>query len=295
MKLSEIPGAEFTPQKDLKSGTTFRLEATADYLEVKTIEALQTALPLLHSQNTPYLILGWGANQILPPRYPGVVIHLDFYHDEAELSVARDLYTLPASLGLNYLTAHAVKFGLKGWEVFTGIPASLGGAIYMNAGTNLGEIGDLVTEVTLVTPAGNLRTEKIHKGSFSYRKNYFVGPGEVIVGAKLKHLGLDELIPEKIKSYLEYRKTTQPLATKNCGCVFKNPMKEMPAGKLIDLLGLKNLKVGGLKVSSKHANFVENHGESNWDHFRTLTETIKFEMDVFYGIEFELEVKIPYP
>jgi UDP-N-acetylmuramate dehydrogenase len=295
MNLFGISDAAFTQQKNLKSATTFRLESVSDYLEVKSVDALQRALPILTQNKTPYIVLGWGANQILPPRYKGVVIHLDLPFDASTFEKSRDSYSLPASLGLNLLTGHAVKFGLKGWDVFTGIPASLGGAIYMNAGTNLGEIGALVTEVSLVTPAGKLRVEKMDEKSFAYRKNFFVGPGEVIVGAKLKHLGLDPEIPQKIKSYLEYRKTTQPLATKNCGCVFKNPMKELPAGKLIDLLGLKSLECGGLQISSKHANFIENHGESSWDHFKTLTETIKFEMDVFYGIEFELEVKIPYP
>lgn len=134
----------------------------------------------------------------------------------------------------------------------------------------------------------------IHDKSFSYRHNHFVKPGEVIVEATLTHFGVDETIPQKIKDYLEYRKRTQPLATKNCGCVFKNPAKELQAGRLIDLLGLKGFAVGPLRISPKHANFMENTGGANWDHFSSLLEVIQVEMDHFYGIEFELEVKIPY-
>jgi UDP-N-acetylmuramate dehydrogenase len=248
----------------------------------------------LNQSKTPYLVVGWGANQILPAVCAELIIHLDFNFDSSYLETQKDEYLLPASLGINHLTSHAVKFGLKGWDVFTGIPASLGGAIYMNAGTNLGEIGKLVKSVRLMDQQGQIRSEQISEKSFSYRKNHFVKPGEIIVDATLVHLGIDGSIPQKIKDYLEYRKKTQPLATKNCGCVFKNPLKDLPAGKLIDLLQLKGVGIGDLRISPKHGNFMENSGKASWDQFESLVELINFEMDHFYGIEFELEVKIPY-
>lgn len=293
-EVNKIEGCYFHPDHDLTSYTTMRLASRGNLIEVKTVEALQKLLPLLCKNKKEYLVVGWGANQILPAVCDKVILHLDFSFDQSYLETHRDEYTLPASVGLNYLTAHAVKFGLKGWEVFTGIPASLGGAIYMNAGTNLGEIGTLVKKVQLVTSQGDLREEVISSKSFSYRHNHFVKDGEVIVGAVLNHHGIDSDISQKIKDYLEYRKKSQPLATKNCGCVFKNPHKELQAGRLIDQIGLKGLTVGGLRVSPKHANFIENTGSSNWDQFQTLVGIIKSNMDHFYGIEFELEVKIPY-
>jgi len=293
-KLKEISDLEFHQDYDLTAFTTMRLNSRGDLIEVKSIESLQKLLPLLNAYTKKYLIVGWGANQILPAKCEDIVIHLDFPFDQNYLDDLRDEYVLPASIGLNHLTSLAVKFGLKGWEVFTGIPASLGGALFMNAGTNLGEIGSLVKSVILVTKEGSLRSEDIHSKSFSYRHNHFVGPGEVIVGATLIHNGTDSAISQKIKDYLEYRKKTQPLATKNCGCVFKNPYKEFQAGRLIDLMGLKGLSVGGLRISPKHANFIENTGTSNWDQFESLVNIIKSNMDHFYGIEFELEVKIPY-
>ncbi len=292
-ELTLIPDCEFFPDRDLSSLTTFKLASRADYLEVKSVAALQKVVPLLHKYKKDYLVLGWGANQILPATSDKLVIHLSFPFDNKYLETLRDEYVVPASLGINHLTGHAVKFGMKGWEVFTGIPASLGGALYMNAGTNLGEIGNIVKDVTLVTTAGHLRTEIMNSESFTYRHNHFVKPGEIIVGATLKNQGQDPALPQKIKDYLDYRKTSQPLATKNCGCVFKNPCKEMQAGRLIDLLGLKGLSVGGLRVSPKHANFMENTQNANWDDFRALVDTINLEMNHFYGIEFELEVKIP--
>lgn len=293
-ELASIEGIDFFPQKDLTSFTTFRLASVGDLVEVKSVESLQKLLPLLNRHNKQYLVVGWGANQILPARCEKLVIHLVLPFDQHYFDLIRDEYDLPASVGLNLLTSHAVKFGLMGWEVFTGIPASLGGAIYMNAGTNLGEIGSLVKSVTLINKDGRIREESINEKSFSYRHNHFVKSGEIIIGAKLFHRGTDAAIPQKIKDYLEYRKKTQPLASRNCGCVFKNPYRDLQAGRLIDALGLKGLKSGKLKISEKHANFVENQGEANWHQFEALVGAVKFQMDHFYGIEFELEVKIPY-
>jgi UDP-N-acetylmuramate dehydrogenase len=293
-ELQLIADCAFISDQDLTSYTTMRLASRGNLLTIKSVPALQKILPLLHRYKKSYLVVGWGANQILPPVCDDIVIYLDFPFDLTYLDTLRDQYILPASVGLNYLTAHAVKFGLKGWEVFTGIPASLGGAIYMNAGTNLGEIGSLIKSVQLVGKDGFFREEILNPQSFSYRHNHFVREGEVIVGATLSHKGTDSAISQKIKDYLDYRKKTQPLTTKNCGCVFKNPHKELQAGRLIDLIGLKGLLIGGLRVSSKHANFIENNGSSNWDQFQSLVNIIKSNMDDFYGIEFELEVKIPY-
>jgi UDP-N-acetylmuramate dehydrogenase len=289
-----IEGLNFQSQIDLTSYTTFKLKSVGDLVEVQSIEALQKLLPVLKNFKKEYLIIGWGANQILPSQCEDLIIYLNFSFDKNYLESDREEYFLPASLGLNYMTAHAIKFGLKGWEVFTGIPASLGGAIYMNAGTNLGEIGSLVKSVQLVTPDGILREEKMTAKSFSYRRNHFVEKGEVIVGATVIHGGKDFSISQKIQDYLEYRRQTQPLTTKNCGCVFKNPMKEMPAGKLIDLLQLKGIGSSQLRISPKHGNFMENSGQATWDDFQKLLKLIQFEMNTFYGIEFELEVKIPY-
>jgi UDP-N-acetylmuramate dehydrogenase len=292
-KIAQIQGCDFYPDRDLTSYTTMRLSSKGDLVEVKTIDGLKELLPLLTAHSKKYLVIGWGANQILPAKCQEIIIYLDFPFDLAYLDVVREEYELPASLGLNHLTSHAVKFGVSGWEVFTGIPASLGGAITMNAGTALGEIGALIKKVKIVTKQGDLREEVIGAGSFSYRHNHFLNDGDVIVSATMVRNDLRPEISQKIKEYLEYRKKTQPLASKNCGCVFKNPSKELQAGRLVDLLGLKGLTKGGLRVSPKHANFIENNGASTWDQFYGLVSIIKFNMDHFYGLEFELEVKTP--
>ena len=108
----------------------------------------------------------------------------------------------------------------------------------------------------------------------------------------MKHLGIDENIKTKIKDYLEYRKTTQPLTTKNCGSVFKNFDQKYKAGQTIDTIGLKNFGYENLKVSSKHANFVENYGEATAEQFKTLVDCLKIDMERYSGRKFVLEVKV---
>jgi UDP-N-acetylmuramate dehydrogenase len=293
-EIKSIDELEYHQDIDLTSYTTFRLKSRGNLIKVFSLQALREILSLFQKFKKKYLVIGWGANQILPSECDKEILLLDFPFDKNYLNTVRDEYEFPASVGLNILTSHAVKFGLKGWEVFTGIPASLGGAVYMNAGTNLGEMSSLVTSVTLMNGDGFLREVSITKESFSYRRNYFVEAGEVIVSVKLKHFGQSEEISSKIKNYLEYRRSSQPLSTKNCGCVFKNPLDGFQAGRLIDLIGLKNLKSGDLQVSPKHANFMENSGNANLNDFSTVVNTIRFYMNTFYGLEFELEVKIPY-
>jgi len=293
-EIKKISGLSFHPLEDLTSYTTMRLKSIGDLLIVNNKSALKESLRIIKKFDRDYFVIGWGANLILPPVNKALIIHLDFSFDLSELNDVKEEYILPASLGLNHLTSHAVKFNLVGWDVFTGIPASLGGAVYMNAGTNLGEIGSLIKSVLVITRSGEEKEIILNEKSFSYRKNHFLSEGDIIVEVVMKNLGSDSSVCERIKAYLELRRKTQPLATKNCGCVFKNPGKKLQAGRLVDQIGLKGLSFGGLVISPKHANFIENRDLSDWYQFSTLTETVKFYMDHFYGIEFELEVKIPY-
>jgi len=286
-----IEGVECRWNADLTTYSTFRMKSQGNLLTVKSVPALSLLLPLLNQHGVSWRPLGWGANQVLASIEKDLLIKLDLPFDPNTFETPRDHYFLPASLGLNLLTAHAVKFGLKGWESLTGIPASLGGAIFMNAGTALGEIGSLVESVNLVNEQGVERVQKIDANSFSYRKNHFVRSGEFIVAATLRHNGQDTSIPEKIRQYQEYRRQSQPLATKNCGCVFKNAAPTKQAGRLIDLTGLKGLAVGALRVSHKHANFMENTGTANADDFFELTRLINQQMRLHWGVQFELEVK----
>ncbi|MFZ4712978.1 MAG: UDP-N-acetylmuramate dehydrogenase [Bacteriovoracaceae bacterium] len=290
--LSTHPDLDFKTDIDLTRYSTFKMKATGNLIQVKSLDGLIYAIKNLNQLGCTYRVIGWGANLVLEENPIDILIKLDFEWNSEDFSKPHDEYDLWASTPLNVLTSHAHKFGLKGWEVFTGIPASLGGAIFMNAGTNLGEIGNIVKEVTLLTKLGELKVVPIGPNSFSYRENHFVGPGDIIVKAKLKHLGIDSTIPELIKNYLSMRNSTQPLSEKTCGCVFKNFSKDHRAGQMIDLMGFKGLSYNGLRVSHKHANFMENKEEASASDFHFLSRFIISELKLSLGIEFELEVKI---
>ena len=295
--LEEIVGGitdvRLDPDCDLTKFSTMRLKSRGDLIHVESVGALKSLLPKLTGSGIPYRLLGWGANQLLPEKASGVFIKLDFPFDrEGCLSRPLDEYRLPASVSLAVLTSHAVRHGLKGWEVFTGIPASLGGAVYMNAGTSLGEIGSLVKEVVLVGPDGKERCVTVDKNSFSYRTNHFVGPGDVIVEVRLVHDGLDPKISEIIKKYLKKRSETQPLGSLTCGCIFKNNSPTCTAGRYIDIMGLGGLRFKDVAVSEKHANFLENRGVATAQDVKDFIGIIKDELELNYGTLFETEVKL---
>jgi UDP-N-acetylmuramate dehydrogenase len=289
--LAKIPNVVLHLNCDLTGFSTFRLKSFGDLAVIQDVDSLKLVLALLKRHSRSYRLIGWGANQVLATVEKDFLIKLDLPSQERALETYRESYDLPASIGLNHLTSHAVRFNVGGWEVFTGIPASLGGAIAMNAGTALGEIGSLVRSVEIMNSLGELRTEVITPQSFSYRKNHFLLPGDVVISARLGNKGFDPTIGQKIKDYIAYRKKTQPLATKNCGCVFKNYDQNFKAGKFIDQSGLKGLSVGALSVSTLHANFMENKGQASYDDFCELTRLINQQMKLHWGIEFELEVK----
>lgn len=278
-------------QVNLEKYTTIKLGNIGDLVEVKSIDALKELLTKIKEQKFNFRIVGWGANQVLHTTDKTLFIKLDFHFDKSYLQKLQDRYVLPASVGLNQLTATAIKHGLKGWEVFTGIPASLGGAICMNAGTSLGEIGSLIEEVQVLKTNGDIYTHKVGRESFSYRHNKFLKTDEIIIGATIKHLGIDKSIGQTIKEYLQYRKNTQPLGSKNCGSVFKNN-PNFRAGQTIDSLGLKGFGNGEISVSMKHANFIENHAGAKSEDFLELVDCLKEEIERCSGQKFELEVKI---
>jgi UDP-N-acetylmuramate dehydrogenase len=160
----------------------------------------------------------------------------------------------------------------------------------MNAGTNLGEIGSIVKEVRIITKTGTEKLIMIDKKSFGYRKNNFIIEGDIIVEARLIHFGIDETISQKIRDYLEMRNRTQPLKESTCGCVFKNHETSL-AGKSMDLLGLKGFTYKNLQVSLKHANFMENKGDSSCEDVIEMITILKAELKLQYGISFETEVE----
>lgn len=299
-KFEALEGVEVLIDAELTKFSTMKLSCHGDLIKVSKVNSLKELIRELKDQGINYKLIGWGANLILPKKPDFVFIKLDLPFDKTMIDPEKDTFSLPATAPLNVLTSIATKHGFSGWEVFTGVPASLGGAVFMNAGTNLGEICELVRDVTLLRKNGELETIKIDENSFSYRKNHFVKDGDVIVEVTLFHKGKDPNIGPLIKDYLKKRTETQPLREKTCGCMFKNQSLKVEdaeltcrAGLYLDIIGLKGLNQGQMRISPMHANFMENRGNCSSDEVRKLVDTALEELEFHYGVKFETEVDLP--
>ncbi len=293
-KLSHL-NLEYEQEKDLTKFSTMRLKASGDLITVFDINSLKELLIILKNEKIDYLILGLGANTLLKEDADKIYIQIKFPFSKESLVDNGENFILPASVKLSTLTSFASKNNLKGWEVFTGVPATLGGAVFMNAGTSLGEIGSLAKKVWTVTRDGDLLEHEVNEESFSYRKNNFLKAGEVVYQVELLNLGKDDKVSEVIRNYLRKRNDSQPMQKWTCGCVFKNSSfksQTCPAGKYIDILGIKGLTVADMMISNVHGNFMENTGSATKSDVLKLIELAKDELYLQFGIEFELEARI---
>ncbi len=287
-----LKDAELLEGIDLSKYSTIKLKAKGNIIIVKSLQTLKDLLPLLSKNKINYRVLGIGANQVLSGGSDLYYLKLKFDFDQKYLENIQEEYTLPASVPLSLLTNHAKQFSLKKWDLMTGIPATLGGAVFMNAGISQGDISEIVSKVKIVKIDGSLKEVSIDDSSFSYRKNHFIEPGEVIFEVVLKNLGTQSDIKSQIETYIRNRDQTQPWKQKTCGCVFKNYSKTCRAGQYIDILGLKGLTYKGLKISNLHGNFFVNFGEAKTEDFIYFVKLIQEELYLQYGIKFELEVQL---
>jgi UDP-N-acetylmuramate dehydrogenase len=188
------------------------------------------------------------------------------------------------------LLLRTVRQGLAGIECLAGIPGTVGGGIRMNAGGKFGDIGAVVTKVQVMDHEGTVFDRLKDDLVFEYRSTNIAA--KFILGATLE---LEEEDPERImaktKEIWMYKRNSQPLNTKNAGCIFKNP-RGLSAGALIDQAGLKGLRVGGAEVSQKHANFIIAHPGCKADDVQRLVKVIREKVYEKNEITLESEVKV---
>lgn len=281
------PDIDYRENIDLAKFSTLKLQSFGNVFIVKSVCALKDLIKFLKRNNYGYTLLGLGANQVLNAQH--IYIKLKLQKDN-KLDTYQDEYKLSASVNLNQLSSCARKFNLDGWQVITGIPATLGGAIAMNAGTRAGEIKDILKSIDILRSGEDVETITSNDSLFKYRGNNFLQRGDIILGATLIHKGQKEGVKGQINNYLDKRKKDQPWGSANCGCVFKNS-NLISAGMAIDLLGLKGFEFNGLKISDIHANFIENTS-GTYEDFKQLITFIDYQLETFFGCKFELEVKI---
>ena len=271
--------------------TTLRVGGPADlYLEPASDEDLAEVLAFSREHGQPVLLIGRGSNLLVKDGgFRGVVICLAHPHF-SQIKAAGDRLHCGAGARLKAVAVEAKRSGLAGFEFLEGIPGSLGGALRMNAGAMGGAIFDMVESVRVMGVDGKVQDRKAAELGSAYRNC----PGlkeHVALAAVLRgHPGQREAIEQRMNDYSRKRWQSQPAAP-SAGCIFKNPAA-VPAGKLIDELGLKGTRVGGAVVSAEHGNFIVNDGAASASDILDLIEVIRQRARAERGIELETEVQI---
>jgi len=287
--LGEIRG-EVRFKEPLSFHTSLRMGGSADIFVVpQDTEDIRHALMFAEREQLPVAVLGGGNNLLVRDRgIRGVVLKLEGCLGRAEFHGEEAVAGAGASL--SSLIREAAMLNLGGIESLVGIPATVGGALAMNAGTPDGCIGDFVSAVYYLHPDGTLGEFK--PGSGTTHRAFHAPAGAVLVGCRLQlHRRPQAEIQKDIKQRLKVKKSTQPLALASAGCVWKNPGTEL-AARLIEKAGLRGKRINGAEVSSKHANFIVNRGGAMAADVLALMEMTQERVHAHSGVLLEPEIRI---
>lgn len=272
--------------------TTWRIGGPADlFIEPAGVEELAFVLRYLREQGVPTAVIGNGSNLLVADSgVCGAVVKLGTRMGRIEVEGTR--IRAEAGARLARVAGAAMRVGLSGFEFTTGIPASVGGAIMMNAGAHDRSMADVVGRVTVLDTAGRLMTCTAQECGFGYRQTVLQREGLIVVEAALRGTPRNPAeIREEMGELLRRRRCVQPLEYPSAGSVFKNPPGDA-AGRLIDRAGGKGLRVGDAEVSIRHANFIVNLGSAKARDVRELIARVRELVAARFGITLELEVKL---
>lgn len=291
--LAEILGCESRKYEPMSKHTSFKIGGNADvYIKVNNLSKLSTILKECQASDVDYMILGNGSNLLVSDDgIRGVVIRLD--GDFRKITLLDDTTIFcGAGATLAYLCKFALNCGLSGLEFAWGIPGTVGGAVFMNAGAYDGEMKDVVHSVSHISPSGEIgRTEKENL-NFGYRTSVYRSNNMIITGVTLKlKKGNPDEIRAKMDYYMSRRSTKQPLEYPSAGSVFKRPEGNF-AGALIEQCGLKGKTCGGAQVSEKHAGFIINKSNATSKDVRDLIGEIQKTVSEKTGYSLECELII---
>ena len=272
----------------LSRHTTWGIGGPADfYIEIHSRAELAALRRWARDRGVPLTPIGQGSNLLVADAgVRGGVVRLRGEFEEIRFE--GDVVHVGAGAPLPRLSRQAAERGLTGAEPLCGIPGTLGGGLRTNAGTPEGDLGTLVESVELMDETGNTQTRSRADLRFGYRRAEL--GGQWVLSARLKlRPGDGNDILSSVEKQLARRAERQPLGTKNCGSVFKNPPGDF-AARLIEAAGLKGHRVGGARVSPKHANFIENTDNASAADVRRLIALIQKTVRDRFGTDLELEV-----
>ena len=275
---------------DLRNYTTYKLEGkVACVYFPEDVTELEKLILKLKKENIKYKILGNGSNLIISSKYDGVLIKLENFD---KLVIDGNIVTVGSGYMLPKLALECAKKNLSGLEFASGIPGTIGGAIYQNAGAYGNQMDKVIKSVTVLDNQGNIKKLNKEELQLGYRDSILKHENLICLEVMLE-LKLDsyENIKQKMHDNLLNRKEKQPLEYPSAGSVFRNPLG-YSAGKLIEDAGLKGFKVGDAMVSLKHANFIVNVGHASGEDVLQLIKIIQEKVRDETGILLEVEQEV---
>ena len=275
--------------EDLAKHTTYKVGGNAKlFVYPKNREKLVLLLKELKNKKIKYKILGNGSNTLFSDReYDGVIIKLDSFD---KITYFRNLVKAEAGVNLIKLSYQTIKRGLAGLEFASGIPGTVGGAIFMNAGAYKSDMGYVTKSIEVLTPKFEIITMTNKELNFHYRTSFLQKhSGYICLEATFELRKNDkDVLQEIVEDRKKRRLESQPLEYPSAGPVFRNP-DNMFAGKLIEDLGLKGHSIGGAKVSEKHANFIINYNHATGKDIKDLIELVKSSVKEKYNVDLKVE------
>lgn len=291
MLKSELNGIDIRFDEPLKQYTYTKVGGAADYLVFpRNRYELARVVKFANREQIPWMVLGNASNIIVRDGgIRGFVIMFDKLN-----GVAVDGYTIEAEAGANLIeTTHiALHHSLTGFEFACGIPGSIGGAVFMNAGAYGGEIAHILLSCKVLTRDGEIKNISAQDMKFGYRRSYVQQTGDVVISANFALApGMHRVIRQEMERLTHLRQLKQPLEYPSCGSVFKRPVGHF-AGKLISEANLKGYRIGGVEVSTKHAGFMVNVDNGTAADYENLIAHVIETVKVHSGVTLEREVRI---
>lgn len=287
-----LPEEDILQQERMEKHTSFRIGGPADvFVMPENTSQIRHVIEACRSCGIPWFVLGNGTNLLVSDRgFRGLVIQIGKKMSQTEVDGERIIAGAGALLSGIALLAR--NHALTGMEFAGGIPGSLGGAAWMNAGAYGGEMKDILTEVTLLTEDGEEKTVPYKDLLPGYRTTLIQETGDLVTGAVLTlSEGDPEAIRQKMQELQQKRNEKQPLEYPSAGSTFKRPEGYF-AGKLISDAGLRGYQVGGARVSDKHAGFVINTGGATAQDVMQLMQDVRDKVYSMSGVELEREVRL---
>lgn len=291
--VAESHGCTVRLQEPLALHTSFRIGGPAAlWIEVGTTDGMAALHRICDALHVPCVVLGCGSNVLAADAgFDGVVLHPSA-PEFTQMTVQGTVLTAGAGVKLSALAGLARTHGLAGLAFAYGIPGSVGGAVYMNAGAYGGEVKDVLMRCTVLTPDHRVETRSADALALAYRHSALMDDGGIVLAAEFAlQPGDPDVIGAQMNDYMARRKAKQPLDLPSAGSTFKRPVGSF-AGALIEQCRLKGARVGDAQVSEKHAGFIVNRGHATCGQVRALIAHVQKSVEAETGISLECEIRM---